>query len=343
MLAVKALLVDFDGTACLQDVSEMLLDAFGEPAWERFDDAVDRGEMGLREAGEHQAAMLRGSLEEMLAFALERAELAPTFASFAGWADANSLPLTLASDGFAFYIRPILAAAGLGRFEVVTNELAFRDGRAQLRHPNGHPECIGCGTCKMLAARRLRDAHGPIAFVGEGQVRSLRRPVLGRRVRQGRARADLPAGRRAVSAVGHVRRRPGRARDDRDAPRSGRWRAMPGVEDGMNLDLPPGLTSRPATAADTRAILELIATCEVDADGVAEVDEARHHVAFGRRGFDPALDSQLVFEDGELVGWADLYRSHGEGDVLPTHRSRGIGTALIEWIERRAQALGIPR
>jgi 2-hydroxy-3-keto-5-methylthiopentenyl-1-phosphate phosphatase len=64
VLPVRALLVDFDGTACLQDVSEMLLDAFGEPGWERFDDAVDHGEMGLREAGEHQLAMLRGSLEE---------------------------------------------------------------------------------------------------------------------------------------------------------------------------------------------------------------------------------------------------------------------------------------
>ncbi|HKE53262.1 MAG TPA: hypothetical protein VKC55_00650, partial [Actinomycetota bacterium] len=32
-----------------------------------------------------------------------------------------------------------------------------------------HPVCIGCGTCKMLVARRLRAAHGPIAFVGEGQ------------------------------------------------------------------------------------------------------------------------------------------------------------------------------
>jgi 2-hydroxy-3-keto-5-methylthiopentenyl-1-phosphate phosphatase len=113
--------------------------------------------------------MLRGSLEEMLAFALECAEVAPTFAFFAGWADAHSLPLTLASDGFAFYIRPILATAGLDRFEVVTNELAFSHGRVRFHHPNGHPECIGCGTCKMLAARRLRDAHGPIAFVGERQ------------------------------------------------------------------------------------------------------------------------------------------------------------------------------
>ena len=169
MLPVRALLVDFDGTACLQDVSGMLLDAFGEPEWERFDDAVDRGEMGLREAAEHQAAMLRGSREAMLAHALEHAELAPTFSPFVAWAQANELPMTLASDGFAIYMGPILERAGLGHLEVVTNELVFEDGGVSLRHPNAHPVCIGCGTCKMLVAKRLRDAHGPIAFVGEGQ------------------------------------------------------------------------------------------------------------------------------------------------------------------------------
>ena len=169
MLAVKALLVDFDGTACLQDVSELLLDGFGEPGWERFDDAVDTGEMGLREAADHQVAMLRGSREEMLAFALDCAELAPTFAPFVEWAGVRSLPLVVASDGFALYIRPILERAGLGHLEVVTNELVDAEGGWTLRHPNGHPECIGCGTCKMLAAQRLRERHGPVAFVGEGQ------------------------------------------------------------------------------------------------------------------------------------------------------------------------------
>jgi 2-hydroxy-3-keto-5-methylthiopentenyl-1-phosphate phosphatase len=169
MLAVKALLVDFDGTACLQDVSEMLLDAFGEPGWRRFDETVDRGEMGLREAADHQTAMLRGSREEMLAFALPRARLAPSLAPFVGWAEERDLPLVLASDGFAFYIRPILERAGLAHLEVVTNELVFEDGRASLLHPNGHPECVGCGTCKMLAATRLRERHGALAFVGDGQ------------------------------------------------------------------------------------------------------------------------------------------------------------------------------
>jgi 2,3-diketo-5-methylthio-1-phosphopentane phosphatase len=169
VLPVRALLVDFDGTACLQDVSEMLLDAFGDLGWKALDDAVDRGEMGLREAAGHQAAMLRGSLEEMLAYAVDHAELAPSFAPFVEWADANGLPITLASDGFAIYIRSLLEQAGLERLEVVTNELVLEEGRVRLRHPNAHPVCIGCGTCKMLVARRLREAHGPIAFVGEGQ------------------------------------------------------------------------------------------------------------------------------------------------------------------------------
>ncbi|HSD48665.1 MAG TPA: HAD-IB family phosphatase [Actinomycetota bacterium] len=169
MLPVRALLVDFDGTACLQDVSEMLLDEFGEPGWKRFDEAVDRGEMGLREAAGHQVAMLNGKRQEMLAFALERAELAPTFAPFARWAQERGLPLVLASDGFAFYIGPMLERAGLGHLEVVTNELVLDGGAPSLRHPNGHPACVGCGTCKMLAAQRLRERYGTVAFVGEGQ------------------------------------------------------------------------------------------------------------------------------------------------------------------------------
>lgn len=168
-MRIGAVLVDFDGTACTADVAEVLLERFGEPSWPEYDRAVDRGEMGLREAARHQVALLRGSREEMLAHAQRTCPLDPTFAPFVGWAEARGLPLTLVSDGFAFYIRPILEAEGLGHLEVITNELAFDAGRPRLGHPNGHPECRGCGTCKMLAVVRAREAHGSVAFVGEGQ------------------------------------------------------------------------------------------------------------------------------------------------------------------------------
>ncbi len=169
VLPVRALVVDFDGTACLQDVSEELLNEFGEPDWAEYDDMVDRGEIGLRESAGYQASMLSGSREEMLAYALEHAEMDPTFSPFVAWADAHAMPIELVSDGFAFYILPILEAAGLGHIPVVTNELVFGNGRPELRHPNGHPRCVGCGTCKMLAVQRFQASQGPVAFIGEGQ------------------------------------------------------------------------------------------------------------------------------------------------------------------------------
>jgi len=169
MVAIGALLVDFDGTACTADVAEFLLERFGGPGWELYDDMVDRGEMGLREAARIQSSMLHGARDEMLTLAIERCPVDPTFAPFVAWADELGLPITIVSDGFAFYVRPILEAAGLGRLDVVTNELVFDGAAPALRHPNGHPGCVGCGTCKMLTVLRARERHGAVAFVGEGQ------------------------------------------------------------------------------------------------------------------------------------------------------------------------------
>ena len=110
----------------------------------------------------------------------------------------------------------------------------------------------------------------------------------------------------------------------------------------MTVALPEGFTERPANAADSDAIYELIAACELADDGVVEVD--RHDVAVGfeRHGFEPDLDTLLLFEGGDLAAWAELYRGRAEADVRPTHRGRGIGAALLSWIETRAGALGEP-
>jgi 2-hydroxy-3-keto-5-methylthiopentenyl-1-phosphate phosphatase len=171
MLPVRSIVVDFDGTACTHDVSEHLLDAFGDPSWPIYDEMVDRREMGLREAMHVQAAMLSGTRDDMLAHALEHCPLDPTFEPFVAWASERGVPVSLASDGYGFYIRPILEGAELGHLEVITNAMTFSDngGSPGLSHPNGHPECLGCGTCKMLAVQEARATLGPVAFVGDGQ------------------------------------------------------------------------------------------------------------------------------------------------------------------------------
>jgi mycothiol synthase len=112
------------------------------------------------------------------------------------------------------------------------------------------------------------------------------------------------------------------------------------MEDPLSLELPPGLTARPATAEDIPAIVELIAACELEEDGVTEVEE--DDVSFGRHGLDPELDTMLVFDRDELVAWAELYRRRAEADVRPSHRGRGIGSTVLGWSEGRGRELGDP-
>ena len=172
MIPVDAVLVDFDGTACSHDVAELDQEMFGDPSWPEWDEAVDRGEVPLREAILAQNALLRGDRETMLAFARKHCPLDPTFASFCGWLADQDIPVAIVSDGFGFYIGPILEAAGLGSLTVLSNEQRWdRTGMpAGLTFGHPHPECVGCGTCKMRAVTMYREAHGRVAFIGEGQT-----------------------------------------------------------------------------------------------------------------------------------------------------------------------------
>ena len=113
--------------------------------------------------------MLEGTREEMLAFVLDHCPMDPTFTAFAAWLHEREIPLTVVSDGSSFHIEPMLAAIGLTGLPVITNELRFGpDGRfASLEFPNAHPECIGCGACKMLAVKNAQ-VGGPVAFIGDG-------------------------------------------------------------------------------------------------------------------------------------------------------------------------------
>ncbi len=144
--------------------------AFGDPSWPEFDKAWERGEVGSHETISGQDALLGADRATMVAYAVEHCPVDPTFAPFRAWLDSLGVPVTIVSDGFGFYIGPILEAAGLYGVEVITNDQLWGpDGRpAGIRYGNGHPECVGCGTCKMQAVLRARARFGPLVFVGEG-------------------------------------------------------------------------------------------------------------------------------------------------------------------------------
>ncbi len=106
-------------------------------------------------------------------------------------------------------------------------------------------------------------------------------------------------------------------------------------------DLPPGLTNRPLTTADTRAVFEIMAAVELAEIGEVEIEEADIVADWQRPSFDLAGSTVGVFDGHRLVGYAEV-SGHDRGDaaVQPDMQGRGIGTALAHWMQSLVRARG---
>jgi hypothetical protein len=225
------------------------------------------------------------------------------------------VPATLVSDGFGFYIAPLLQAAGLDGVGVVTNTWS-PNAQGPIRYDNGHPECVGCGTCKMNAVLAAR-AGGPVAFVGEG--RSDRFAAL---------YADVVFAKDVLVEVARDDGVPFLPWEDFDAgaletldeprPVGGEagWRLL-------SIELPEGFTSRPATLEDAEAVTAVMAASETHHMGFANID-VDDVLADYTGATDLARDSLLVFEGDRLV--AEMLVENGRyanGTVHPDAEGRG--------------------
>ena len=104
------------------------------------------------------------------------------------------------------------------------------------------------------------------------------------------------------------------------------------------------------TLDDVDAWAELVAVL-AEADGTDEVYQAEDLAEeLQEHGVDPELDTWAVWDGDRLVGYGQLRvslttdhegraRCHLSGGVHPRYRRRGIGTALMDRMERRAVAL----
>lgn len=99
---------------------------------------------------------------------------------------------------------------------------------------------------------------------------------------------------------------------------------------------PPGLTRRGASVADIPAVTALVRAAEEADAGEPSVTVEDVESDWQLPGFDPAVDVLLVCEDGRIVAYAEVPGWRTEATVHPDARQRGIGTAILAWIERRA-------
>jgi GNAT superfamily N-acetyltransferase len=116
------------------------------------------------------------------------------------------------------------------------------------------------------------------------------------------------------------------------------------------MQLPGGLRWRPARHADARDVTTLLVACERFDDGVAEVELSDVVADWNRPSVD--LDTMtapgrrllevVVFDGSDVVAFAQVIAGRAEAAVMPTHRGRGIGSALLPFTWRVARRDGRP-
>ena len=163
-----AILVDYDGTVALTDVSDTVMAAYVTGAWEAEAAAYDAGLMGSRRLMTLEMAMLDADPADLLATAAEQPH-DPGFVPFVRRAQAAGIPVEVVSDGFGFFIEPALLALGVGELPVITARTTFAGRRASIAYPNGHPTCFVCGTCKRQRVLDHQAAGRAVVFIGDGE------------------------------------------------------------------------------------------------------------------------------------------------------------------------------
>lgn len=163
-----AILVDYDGTIALTDVSDTVMAEHVPAIWESEAAAYDAGLMGSRRLMEIEMSLVDAPAKALLRTAAEQPH-DPGFVPFARRAQAAGAVVEVVSDGFGFFIQPALDALGIGELPVITARTTLHGRRATIEFPNGHPTCRVCGTCKRNRVLAHQAAGRAVVFIGDGE------------------------------------------------------------------------------------------------------------------------------------------------------------------------------
>lgn len=158
---------DFDGTICIPDSCDFLLERFAAPEWKDLDEAVWRGEITEREAFQKQIALMRVTWEQAIAALRDGVIIRDGFANFAEFCRIRNIPLTVLSSGLTELINELLQKAGVTGVPVRAHraEIAGTFWRVRLiDSPRLAEHCSHCKCVSVLAARE----RGTVVYIGDG-------------------------------------------------------------------------------------------------------------------------------------------------------------------------------
>jgi 2-hydroxy-3-keto-5-methylthiopentenyl-1-phosphate phosphatase len=162
------LCLDFDDTIVLENTARQVFERFADSRWRDIEAEYHAGAMSVEQ---YNAAALdlidtQVSPDDLAAFVRGVARPRAGLAELADWAHWNGWSLAVVSNGFDFYVNPILDDLGLDRVarHAGRTRRAYR-WRVRYLSPRGIEITEGF---KVAYARAFRDAGDFVAYVGDG-------------------------------------------------------------------------------------------------------------------------------------------------------------------------------
>jgi 2-hydroxy-3-keto-5-methylthiopentenyl-1-phosphate phosphatase len=159
---------DFDATVTINDTWDILFKQFGDPkaflVWQKF----NTGEYTAAECISEACATVSGADKESMLEVFHSQQLRSGFKEFVAFCSEQAIKLTIVSDGFSLYIRPILEKHSIDiPFHANTVELTT-GGTLSVEFENARESCRKCGACKCAAILTTSNDDDTIVYIGDG-------------------------------------------------------------------------------------------------------------------------------------------------------------------------------
>ncbi len=166
---LPAILTDFDDTAAVQNVAEMLLNRFGDASWQKVRARFRAGELSLKDYQEITFNSIQADRDDMMSFVAGNAALRPRFAELRDYCRQNNCPLAVVSLGLDFYIQALLDKEGVGEVPAYCVNTRFTGQGIRYYYHHAYPEKPAEGNSKGLIVERFRQLGYHVIYVGDGR------------------------------------------------------------------------------------------------------------------------------------------------------------------------------
>ncbi|HCG90337.1 MAG TPA: hypothetical protein DEZ08_00655 [Dehalococcoidia bacterium] len=164
-----ALLTDFDDTAAVQNVAEMLLRQFGNTGWMDIRQQFRDGSLSLMEYQEIVFSQIDENADNLGRYAIYNSQLRPGFLETYEFCNSMEIPMAVVSLGLDLYIRPILKHNGLLDVPVYCVETYYSNDKLNYSYKYTDQNSSEKGLSKGMVVNSFKDLGYTVLYVGDGR------------------------------------------------------------------------------------------------------------------------------------------------------------------------------